>query len=79
MHVEPQVAVGALDGGHGAGLARGQATLEVTLAVPPGDGIREDAQHLAQELAVERQGKPQREGHGNHELPNGYIGQQLRT
>jgi hypothetical protein len=61
--------VDPLDGGHGAGLAVGQAALAVAPAVPRGHRVGEDAQHLPQELALEREGKPQREGQGLTETP----------
>ncbi len=77
MRGESEVTVGALDGGDGAGLAIGQAVGEVAAAVPPGHGIGEDAQHLAEQLALEREGKAQREGHGEHELPDGDVGQDV--
>ena len=59
--VESQVAVGALDVGHSAGLAGGQAAPGVALAIAVGHGVREDAQHLTQKLAVKREWEAQRE------------------
>jgi hypothetical protein len=49
---KPQVAVGPLNGGDGTGVTCGQAARDVALAVPPGHGVREDAQDLTQQLAV---------------------------
>jgi serine/threonine-protein kinase len=37
----------------------------MALAIPRRHRVREDAQHLAQQLSVEREGKSQREGHGD--------------
>ena len=49
MWIEPQIAIGALNDGHGAGFTGRQAARYVTLAVPPGDGIHEDAHHLSEQ------------------------------
>jgi hypothetical protein len=43
-----EVAVGPLDGGHGAGFTVGQAARKVALAIPARHGIGEDAQDLAE-------------------------------
>ena len=57
-----QVAVGPLDHGHGAALTVGQAAVDVAPPIPRGHRVGEDAQHLAQQLAVEGEREAQREG-----------------
>lgn len=49
-----QVALGAMNGGDRAALAVGKSAVSLTLAIPPGHGIGEDAQDLAKEFSVER-------------------------
>jgi hypothetical protein len=75
MRVEPQITVCALNDGHGAGLAGGQAAVSVAPAIPARDRVREDAHHLTEQLSVEREWEAQRKGHGQHELPQRHIGQ----
>jgi hypothetical protein len=77
MGVKAEVTVGALDDGHGAGLASRQATLDVPAPIPRGYGIREDAHHLAQQLSVEREREAQRERHREDKLSDGDVGQNV--
>ena len=64
MGVKAEVTVGAMDDGHGAGLAGGQAALGVPPSVPRGYGVREDAYHLTQQFPVEGEREAQGERHG---------------
>jgi hypothetical protein len=61
MRVEPQVTVGALNDGHGAGLAGRQAAVNVAAPIPPCHGVREDAHHLTEQFPVEGEREAQRE------------------
>ena len=77
MRIEPQITVGALDDGHGAGLAGRQAALDVPPFVPGGDCVRENAHHLTKQFPVEGEGEAQRERHGQHELTDGHVRQDV--
>jgi hypothetical protein len=66
--VEPEVAVGTLDDGHGTGLTGGQAAYNVPPLVPRGYGVHEDADNLAEEFSVEGEGEAQGERHGQNKL-----------
>jgi len=46
--VAPQVAGGAMNGGDRAALAARKSAVRLALAIPPGHGVGEDAQDLAQ-------------------------------
>jgi hypothetical protein len=46
-----QVAVGALDGGHGTGFAIWQVALGVAVAIPLGYRVGEEAQHLTRQAS----------------------------
>jgi hypothetical protein len=77
MRIEPQITVCALDDGHGAGLAGRQAAVDVSPSVPGRHGVREDAHHLTEQFAVERKREAQRKGHGQHELSQRHVGQNV--
>jgi hypothetical protein len=77
MQIEPQVTVGALDDCNSPGLARGKAAVGVATPVPPGNTVREDAHHLAQQLPVEGERETQRERHRDHELSQRHVGQNV--
>jgi len=68
MWIEPQIAVGALDDGHGAGFAGRQAALDMAPPIPSVYSVDEDAHHLSQQGSIERKGKSQRESDREHEL-----------
>jgi hypothetical protein len=68
MRVESEVAVGALDDRHGAGLAGRQAALSVPPPVRASDCVREDAHYLAEQFPVEGEREAQGEGHGQNPL-----------
>jgi len=77
VRVEPEVAVGALDDRHGAGIASRQAAVGVATAVPSSNGVGEDAHHLTQQFSVEREREAQRERHGQHKLSDRHIRQDV--
>jgi hypothetical protein len=53
-----------MNGGDRAALAARKSAVSLALAIPSRHGVGEDAQDLAQQCAVEREGKAQREGDG---------------
>jgi hypothetical protein len=62
--VAAEVAGGTMNGGDRAALAARKSAVSLALAIPSRHGVGEDAQDLAQQCAVEREGKAQREGDG---------------
>jgi len=75
VRVEPDVAVGALDDGYGAGLTGRQTAVDAAAPIPPCDRICEDAQHFTEEFPVEGEWEAQGERHREHELSQRNIGQ----
>ena len=74
VRVAAEVTGGAMNGGDRAALAAGKSAVSLALAIPPGHGVGEDAQDLAQQCAVERERKAQGKRHGQDPVTDGSVG-----